>query len=127
MTAIIKRYYWSGLQRDVDETMATCARCIQFGTRLQRLLLQPILRFAPFELVAMDFLHMPKGSNRFKLILVAIDCFTRYIVTWPLRGNPNAGAVVKALDDLECRFVAPKELLLDTFFDNRNVKSWAEK
>jgi hypothetical protein len=126
VTRIIQKYYWVSMRKDIDTAIATCPRCVQFGTRLQRLQLKPIVRFCLFDMLALDYLHMPKASSGKDIILVAIDCFTRYIMAWPMKGSPTSSAVVRCLTEIENRFTAPRELLMDNFFDNREIRNWAE-
>ncbi|KAG7532039.1 hypothetical protein FFLO_03914 [Filobasidium floriforme] len=125
MTRLVQTHYWTSMRKDVDTVISTCARCVQFGTRLQKLLLKPIIRYSPFDMLALDYLHMPKGSNGKDIVLVVIDCFSRYIMAWAFKGNPTSSTVVKCLTEIESRFVVPRELLMDNFFDNREIHAWA--
>ncbi|KAG7527299.1 hypothetical protein FFLO_07074 [Filobasidium floriforme] len=126
LSRLAKSYSWSTMRKDIDEGLKACQRCAQFGNRLAKLLIRPVMRFNPFDLVAMDFLHMPKGTGNMSLVLVAIDCFTRYIMVWAFKGAPTSKMVLKGLQEISDRFVVPKSLYLDngSAFKSREVDRW---
>ncbi|KAH8082269.1 hypothetical protein HD553DRAFT_252440, partial [Filobasidium floriforme] len=51
---LIRTTHWAGMRKDIDEAIAQCRRCCQFGHRMQKYLLKPVFAFRPFDTVAMD-------------------------------------------------------------------------
>ncbi|KAG7527251.1 hypothetical protein FFLO_07120 [Filobasidium floriforme] len=123
---ILATHIWAGSRKDIDRALHECKRCVQFGTRMQRLLLKPVFEFAPFARVAMDYLAMPVGKNGVDNILVAVDVFSRFMVAYPFKGNGTAEKTIKSLEDLSRTYRRPKALLLDNdrAFDNAAVREW---
>jgi hypothetical protein len=120
-------YLWPGMRQQVDDIIATCGRCRQFGRRFQRLLLKPIIRFRPFQTVAMDYLSMPKGKNGHDTILIAIDLFSKFVLATSLKGPPTTKHTLAMLDRLSHGYMTPEELLTDNGpqFQNRAIADWA--
>jgi hypothetical protein len=123
-SAIARRFWWSSMRKDIGAAIESCQCCCQFGTRLQRLSLKPVLRYAPFDLVAADFLFMPAGDKGHNMIFVTIDCFTRYIEATSFKGTPTSERAINALTSMSERFIMPRALLLDNQFDTKSMKAW---
>ena len=58
--------------------------------------LKPIMTTSPFELIAIDFLHLEKNSGGYEYILVIMDHFTRYAQVYAIR-NKSARTVAQKL------------------------------
>ncbi|KAG7529021.1 hypothetical protein FFLO_05814 [Filobasidium floriforme] len=128
LNALRKTHYWTSMRKDVDSSLAECPRCVRFGTRLQRLLLKPVMRYSPFSLVAMDFVSMPVGHNGLNQLLVAVDCFTRYVMVWTYKGAPTGAMVIKALEEMRSKFITPAEIITDngSAFNCNAVLDWGK-
>lgn len=124
---LVSKTHWAGMRKDIDDVIARCRRCCQFGPRLQRYLLKPVFAFGPFDVVAMDYLAMPHAGG-YESILVAIDVYTRYIMAWPCKSSGSAALTVKAVREMSERFVRPKVLWTDngTPFNNKDVREWCD-
>lgn len=119
---------WPGMRRSVDDVISSCPKCSLFGPRMQKLLLQPIIRFYPFQTVAMDYLTMPPVKGGLDTILVAIDLFSKFVLTYAFRGPATAVHTLHMLDDIATNFVTPDEILTDngTHFRNARVAQWCQ-
>lgn len=75
-----ERFCWPYMQRDIEYHIGQVCQCVkQKAPSLKtRAPLNPIVTTSPFELVAIDFLHLKKSRGRYEYILVVIDHFTRY-------------------------------------------------
>lgn len=124
VSALRRRFWWSSMRKDVTEAIERCERCCQFGTRLQKLLLRPIIRFAPFDMIAIDWLFMPPGAGGHNLILVVVDVFTRYIFARSFKGTPTSERTIRVLDEFSSTFVPPKCVLADNQFDTKDINDW---
>ena len=93
-----ERFFWSGLQRDVDEKVKNCRRCICAKTPYipDRAPLVNIVTSRPMEVVFMDFVGLETSKGGFNYVLVLTDHFTKYAAAFPTR-NQEAKTVAKVL------------------------------
>ena len=88
-TSLIKdRFYWPGMEDDIEEYVKTCPRCLKFKAILERAELNIIDVTRPLELVHIDFLTIeaPKKDKDVH-ILVVTDHFTRYAQAFVTRSQ----------------------------------------
>ena len=82
------RFYWPGLDADVDEKVRTCDRCIlRKSNPGPSAGLVNIVSTKPMELVCIDFLTLERSKGGFEKILVITDHFTRYAQAIPTRNE----------------------------------------
>lgn len=114
---IRNRYYWDGMQNDIEKYIKGCEDCQSRKpqTSLKPAgFLNPIRTGSPFEMVGIDLLgplHRTKSGKN--TIVVATDYATRYALT---RALPNAKAehVAKFLvEEVICKHGCPKYILSD--------------
>lgn len=129
LSSLAQRYYWTSMRADVEASIKTCRRCCLFGNRHQKYLLKPIIQHAPFDMMVMDFVSMPVGTNGHNEMLVSCDVFTRYIHAESYKGPPTSNMVIRFLDSYINRFVRMRRLLLDngSQFQCNAMAEWAER
>lgn len=118
---------WSTLSNDARRAVASCDVCQRYGSRLVTRLLKTVDRYGPFQLLALDYLHLPQERDTGeKYVLFAIDCFTRMCFAYPFGEHPSGATTVTALTDLERRYLRPDEILTDNGpeFVNGDVRTW---
>ena len=93
------RFFWPGLDSDVEKKVKTCDRCImrKFNPGPSAKLVN-IVSSQPMELVCIDFLTLERSKGGFEKILVLTDHFTRYAQAFPTR-NELAKTTAKFLFD----------------------------
>ena len=92
-----QRFYWPGLEKDVDNKVQSCDRCVRRKTPTKPVAqLNPISSRYPMELVCTDFLSLEQSKGGYEHILVITDHFTRYAQAIPCR-NQTAQTTAKAL------------------------------
>ena len=74
------RFYWPYMRKDIEHFVAKVCSCLRrrrpnLPTRDP---LHPITTTSPFQLIAIDFVHLERSSGGFEYILVVVDHFTRY-------------------------------------------------
>jgi transposase InsO family protein len=77
----LERYYWPGYSADIGNFIQTCDVCQRRKATVPspRAALQSIPVGRPFEMLAMDFLELPKTPRGNRYVLVVADYFTRWV------------------------------------------------
>ena len=97
LSLVRQRFYWPGLESDVEEKVKNCIRCIKRKTVPKPSAeLVNIVSSQPMELVCIDFLSLERSKGGFENILVITDHFTRYAQAFPTR-NQLAKTTAKIL------------------------------
>ena len=99
LSLLKRRFYWSGMDKDVQNTIRQCGRCIRRKTAVKKKAeLVNITTRSPMELVCIDFLLLEPSKGGHESILVITDHFTRLEQAVPLR-NQKATTTARALFD----------------------------
>ena len=96
--ALLKtRFFWIGMNADVDRKVRECGRCIRRKSRPRPAAeLVNISSSYPMELVCIDYLSLEPSKGGLENILVITDHFTRLAHAIPTR-NQTARTTAKAL------------------------------
>ncbi len=112
---ILRRFYWPGVKRAVEDYCRQCATCQKTSPKViyrNPLVPLPIIE-TPFHRIAMDILGpLPKSSQGHRYILVILDYATRYPEVIPLRAA-TAKAVARETFLLFSRVGIVEEILTD--------------
>lgn len=91
------RFYWPHMNRDVEQYVKECGRCIARKSLPQRsAYMNSITSSGPLDLVCIDFLSIEPDSKGISNVLVITDHFTRYAQAYPAR-DQKALTVAKIL------------------------------
>ena len=73
-----ERFYWPHMQSGIEHYIGHVCQCVKRKPQTLKIRapLQPIATNAPFELIAIDFLHLGKSSGGYECILVVMDKLT---------------------------------------------------
>ena len=97
LSLLHSRFYWPGLENDVEEKIKNCGRCIRRKTPVKPSAeLVNITSSQPMELLCIDFLSLERSKGGHEHILVVTDHFTRYAQAFPTR-NQLAKTTAKIL------------------------------
>lgn len=97
LSLVRSRFFWPGLESDVENKVKSCDRCIKRKTPPRpSAKLVNIVSHQPMELVCMDFLSLERSKGGHEHILVITDHFTRYAQAFPTR-NQLAKTTAKIL------------------------------
>ena len=105
-----QRFYWPGLEKDVNNRIEHCPRCLRRKSPIKLAELVPIHTSKPMEIVCIDFLSLEQSKGGYENILVITDHFTRYAQAIPCR-NQTAQTTAKALYEKFFRFYSFPERL----------------
>ena len=99
LSLVRSRFFWPGLESDVQQKVRNCERCIKRKTIPKPSAeLVNIISHQPMELVCIDFLGLERSKGGYENILVITDHFTRYAQAFPTR-NQLATTTAKILFD----------------------------
>ena len=99
LSVLKRRFYWPGMDKDVQNMIRQCGRCIRRKTAVKKKAeLVNITTRSPMELVCIDFLSLEPSKGGHESILVITDHFTRLAQAIPLR-NQKATTTARALFD----------------------------
>ena len=97
LSLVRQRFYWPGLESDVEHKVKSCIRCIQRKTVPKPSAeLVNIITTQPMELVCIDFLSLERSKGGHENILAITGHFTRYAQAFPTR-NQLAKTTAKVL------------------------------
>ena len=107
-----ERFYWPGMEEDVTNFVTKFCQCLKDKKpHIERkAALQPINTSAPFELVAIDFLHLEKSKGGYEYILVVMDHFTRFAQAYATRNKSGRTAAEKVFNDFILKFGFPHRI-----------------
>ena len=111
-----ERFYWPGCSDAVREWCRACRNCATRKSTAprRRANLQTLRAGHPMQIVCVDIMGpLPETEKGNKYVLVAADCFTKWVEVY---GIPNQEAVtvaVKLVDEMFCRFSPPEQVHSD--------------
>ena len=111
-----ERFYWPGCSDAVREWCRACPNCATRKSTAprRRAKLQTLRAGHPMQIVCVDIMGpLPETEKGNKYVLVAADCFTKWVEVY---GIPNQEAVtvaVKLVDEMFCRFSPPEQVHSD--------------
>jgi len=127
---IKERYYWKGMQKDIETYVKSCDQCQRRGKPIGKHELHSIQVKEPFYQIGIDIVGpLPRTEKGNKYIVVAIDYFTK----WPeAKALPEATAKEVStfiLEDIICRHGCPQKILSDrgSHFNNQLIKELTDK
>ena len=114
---VTERYWWPNMIKEIKEWLLTCPECQQRRNPKNKPPLLPrpgVTANKPFQVVAVDIIGpLPQSTEGFKWILVFIDVFTKFAEAFPLRGIGGRTVAKVFIEQIVCRYGAPRALLSD--------------
>jgi hypothetical protein len=110
-----QRFYWPRMSADITEHIRKRCRCIvtKKPNQTERAPLVPIKATYPFEMVAMDFLHLDKYKGGYEYVLVIVDHFTRFAQFYATKSKSSQAAAAKLWNEFLPTFGFPRRILHD--------------
>ena len=105
-----ERFYWPGCTEAVGEWCRNCISCTTRKTVApkRRAPLQTIKAGYPMQIVSVDLMGpLPETEDGCKYVMVAVDCFTRWVEVYAIRNQEATTVAKKLVDEMFCRFSPP--------------------
>ena len=124
--ALLDRIWSPGLDGSIITGIKDCPQCKSFGRTHLHVLLNPITRRHPFELLVGDYLSLPKGIGGFKTVGLYLDTYSQHV--WGFKHKvPGSGKTTEdALARIFHKFTPPETFMTDggPHFDNKAVRDF---
>ena len=120
---IRERFYWPGLQTDVENWCRQCPKCVTKKPPMRAARAPLVSSYAgyPLERMAVDILGpLPVTQEGNKFIMVVSDYFTKWTEAYPIPNQEAETVAKKLVDEFVCRFGAPEIIHSD---QGRNFES----
>ena len=107
-----ERFFWPHMKRDITHYVTNICPCLKSRkpSRNPREPLHPIVTTAPFQMVAIDYLHLETSVGGYQYILVVMDHFTRYAQAYATRDKSAKTAADKIYNDFILRYGFPEKI-----------------
>ena len=110
-----QRFFWPRMGRDVNNFVRKKCRCVadKRPNVPERAKLVPIETSYPFEVVAIDFIHLDRCKGGFEYVLVVTDLFTKFVQMYGTRKKSSKAAAAKIFQEFILSFGFPKRIMHD--------------
>lgn len=106
------KVWWPNMAKQIEETVRTCVGCILTSKQEPPVpMKRSELPSEPWDVIAIDF-NGPYARHGGILILVIVDCYSRYLSASVVKST-NFAATEKVLDSMFERFGKPKAIKVD--------------
>ena len=114
MSLVKSRFYWPGMDGDIEKKGKNCLRCIRRKTQSRNSANLILVESTyPMYLVCMDFLSLRMSAGGYENILVITEHFSRYAQAIPSK-NQTAETTARLLfDNFICHYGFPARLHSD--------------
>ena len=125
---IKRRFYWSGMDKEITEYVISCDLCQRNKTSSQSTpgLLRPLpIPTRPWHVISMDFItSLPRTKKGFDSILVVVDKFSRMVHFIPTTTNVDATQVATLIIDSIVRLHGVPEAIISDRDPKFTGKFW---
>jgi hypothetical protein len=125
-----EKYFWPGMDKDIEDYVRSCDNCQRRGKRDNIHKLHSIEVKEPFYCIGIDFVGpLPLTENNNKHIIVAIDYFTKWPEARATKTVSSEEAANFIFEEIICRHGCPRKILTDrgTSFNNQLVRKLVER
>ena len=122
-------FFWPGMDTDTRRVIIECPQCKSFGSPHLNALLQPVRRRQPFDLIAGDYVSLPKGKGGYKTLGVYIDTYSNFVWVQKLKSAGTGKSTVDGLTTISEGYAPARIFMADggSHFVNKEVEAYCEK
>ena len=102
------KYHSPKLNESIKTAIVECARCKNFGPAYINILLEPITRRHPYELLVGDYLTMPKGKGGYHTIGLYLDVFAQHAWGFKYSTKGSGKTTASALNGIYSKYLPCK-------------------
>lgn len=127
--ALLDRYHSPKLDKSIVKAIMDCARCKNFGDMHLHALLQPIVRYHPFELLVGDYLSLPVGKGGYHTAGIYLDTCSQHMWGYKFKTHGSTMTTNRSLDDIFHNFAPPDTYTANggKYFKNQEVEENCER
>ena len=110
-----QRFFWPKMARDIQKYVRKRCRCVADKTlnKSERAKMMSIESSYPFEVVAIDFIHLDKCKGGFEYVLVVTDLFTKFVQMYATKKQGSIAAAKKLFDEYVLTYGFPERIMHD--------------
>lgn len=114
---IAQLYYWPRLKADVARYVSHCTVCITHKPEQRKpagLMTRHPTVDKPWKMISTDLVGpLPRSTQGYTYILVVADCFTKFVLFFPLRAATAAAVTQRIEENVFLMYGAPQYVLCD--------------
>lgn len=117
---ISQRFWWQGLSKQVEDYVRSCEQCQLRATARYPDELHPTFGTSLFEKVCVDIVHMPKGTDQKRYLVLARDDFSGWVEGRALSKGTSERVADFLFQEVISRFGCPKKIVVDGGPENKD-------
>lgn len=114
---LAQHYYWPKMKADVARYVNKCSVCMAHKPEQKKpagLMSRHPEVTKPWQMISVDIVGpLPRSTKGYSYILSVVDCFTKFVMFFPLRSATAAQVIQKLEENVLLIFGAPQYLLTD--------------
>ena len=114
------------IDKSITTAITECGRCKAFGGSHLAALLEPIMRWHPWELMIGDYLSIPMGKGGFHTIGLYMDVYSQKIFRFKFTAYRMTATTISSLNWIQHTYWMPEVFMADgrSHFAGHDVAEW---
>ena len=107
-----QRFYWPYMAKQITQYIQNKCRCVvskkpNIGEKAQ---LVPINSTHPFEMIAIDFMHLDKAKGGYEYVMIVSDHFTKFTQAYATKKKSSKAAAEKLFNEFILQYGFPERI-----------------
>lgn len=126
-------YFWPAMHKDIVKFISSCPTCLSYKLPNHSTLGEmgrPKQCSRPFQMISIDFVGpLPTSRKQNSYLLVVVCCFSKFVITFPLRRATAEGVIKHLEDSVFLVHGVPQTIFLDngSQFISKNLDNFFKK
>lgn len=127
--ALMDKIWSPKLDQSILEGIRHCPKCKNFGGSNLHVLLNPITRRHPLELLVGDYLTLSHGKGGYHTLGVFLDTFSQHVWVFKFKSAGSAKTTIDSLKAIFHGFAPPETFMTDggKHFNNKDVREFCAR